>query len=239
MIRYIDFDVLEAIDTDEFRTRKPYPYSNPENLLTQEGWEALRNNMPELSLFEQSFGYRRVANQQPHDRYSLEYHEGLAVPTPWMEFIAELRGDRYRNNIARLLNAKNPEFRFHWHYAPNGCSVSPHCDSQREHGSHLFYFNSEEDWDPSWGGETLVLDGGGTMDPLSSPAFEDFENIITCNSMGNASAILERSERGWHGVKPINCPADRMRKIFIVVVNPSNLYWKVRDKLIGKSIQRF
>jgi hypothetical protein len=24
-----------------------------------------------------------------------------------------------------------------------------------------------------------------------------------------------------------------------VVVNPSTLYWRVRDKLIGKSIQRF
>jgi hypothetical protein len=30
-----------------------------------------------------------------------------------------------------------------------------------------------------------------------------------------------------------------MRKIFIVVVNPDRLFWKVRDKLIGKKIQRF
>jgi hypothetical protein len=40
-------------------------------------------------------------------------------------------------------------------------------------------------------------------------------------------------------VKEVNCPEDKMRMIFIVVVNPSNIYWKVRDKLIGKSIQRF
>jgi len=46
----------------------------------------------------------------------------------------------------------------HWHYAPRGCSVSPHCDAVRKLGSHLCYFNTEEDWDPSWGGQTLLLD---------------------------------------------------------------------------------
>jgi hypothetical protein len=29
-----------------------------------------------------------------------------------------------------------------------------------------------------------------------------------------------------------------MRKVFIIVVNPSNLYWRVRDRLMGKEIQR-
>ena len=238
MTQYLDFDALEAIDAEEYRTRKPYPWISL-TVLTDEGFEALRNNMPDLSLFEQSFGYRRVAGQQPHDRYSLEYREDIEVPAPWRDFIAELRGDRYRNAIARLFNARKPEFRFHWHYAPNGCSVSPHCDSKREYGSHLFYFNTEEDWNPAWGGETLVLDDGGKLQVESAPAFEDFEAEIACPSMGNVSSILQRSDRSWHGVREIHCPRDRMRKIFIVVVNPSNLYWKVRDRLIGKSIQRF
>jgi hypothetical protein len=30
-----------------------------------------------------------------------------------------------------------------------------------------------------------------------------------------------------------------MRRIFIVVVNPDSLRWKIRDRLIGKQIQRF
>jgi hypothetical protein len=238
MTQYLDFDALEAIDAREYRTRKPYPWISL-TVLTDEGFEALRKNLPDLSLFEQSFGYQRVAGQQPHDRYSLEYREDIEVPAPWRDFIAELRSDRYRNAIARLFNARKPEFRFHWHYAPNGCSVSPHCDSKREYGSHLFYFNTEEDWDPAWGGETLVLDDGGSLKVESAPAFEDFEREIACPSMGNVSSILRRSDRSWHGVREIHCPEDRMRKIFIVVVNPSNLYWKVRDRLIGKSIQRF
>jgi hypothetical protein len=40
-------------------------------------------------------------------------------------------------------------------------------------------------------------------------------------------------------VRAIDCPEGHMRKVFIVVINPDTLFWKVRDKLIGKSIQRF
>ena len=29
-----------------------------------------------------------------------------------------------------------------------------------------------------------------------------------------------------------------LRKVFIVVVNPSSLYWRVRDRLMGKEVQR-
>jgi hypothetical protein len=39
-------------------------------------------------------------------------------------------------------------------------------------------------------------------------------------------------------VRPILCPEDRMRRIFILVVNPDNLFWKVRDRIVGKKIQR-
>jgi hypothetical protein len=30
-----------------------------------------------------------------------------------------------------------------------------------------------------------------------------------------------------------------MRRIFIVVVNPDKLFWKLRDRVVGKKIQRF
>ena len=147
--------------------------------------------------------------------------------------------DRYRRKIAELLDAKNIEFRFHWHYTPNGCSVSPHTDARREHGSHLFYFNSEDDWDPSWGGDTLVLDDGGRLDYNSAPPLEAFDREIACESLGNYSSIMLRNDHAWHAVREINCPEDKMRRIFIVVVNPDSLFWKVRDKVLGKTIQRF
>ena len=150
--QYLDIDRLESIDASDFRARSPYPWANPDNLLTEEGYRLLLENMPDVSQFTREFGKERRGKQAPHDRYSLEYTEGMDVPEPWQDFIDELRGDRYRAAIGRLFDAKNPEFRFHWHYAPPSCSVSPHCDAKREFGAHIWYFNSEEEWDPEWGG---------------------------------------------------------------------------------------
>jgi hypothetical protein len=239
MYKYLNPGQLDAIDAEGFRTRRPYPWANPENLITTEGYEALAQNLPDLSLFEKKFGYERRAAQKPHDRYSLEYTEDTPVPEPWREFIDELRSDHYRDTVARLFKVRNPEFRFHWHYAPKSCSISPHCDSGREYGSHIFYFNTEKDWDPGWGGETLVLDDGGRFDSNSAPAFEDFEQAITCRSVGNVSTLFRNGGHSWHGVRELGCPEGQMRKIFIVVINPSTLYWRVRDRVVGKSIQRF
>jgi hypothetical protein len=51
--------------------------------------------------------------------------------------------------------------------------VSPHCDSPKKLGSHIFYLNTKEDWDPSWGGETLILDDGGRL-PTLRAGFDRF-----------------------------------------------------------------
>jgi hypothetical protein len=239
MLSYLDFDKLEAIDPAEFRHTKPYPWVNPEGLLSDEGFDRLLHNMPDLSLFEKKFGYERIAGQKPHDRYSLEYTRETQVPTPWKEFIGELCSDRYRRALARLFGARKINLRFHWHYTPNGCSVSPHTDSVREHGSQLFYFNSEDDWNPAWGGDTLVLDDGGQMEFETAPSFEDFANEIAAKSIGNYSLIFQRTPHSWHAVREIQCPEDRVRRVFIVVVSPENLYRTIRDRVMRKKVQRF
>ena len=238
-MQYLDFERFGAIDPLDFRASQPYPWINPQGLLTEQGYQALIENMPDIALFEKKFGYGRIAGQKPHDRYSLEYTTGAPVPKPWQEFIAELCSDRYRREVARIFSARKIEFRFHWHYTPSGASVSPHCDASREHGSHLFYFNSAEDWEPEWGGSTLVLDDGGRLSYDSAPTLEDFDAVHEAKSIGNYSNLMLRTDHAWHAVRPINCPEDRLRRIFIVVVNPDNLFWKVRDRIIGKTIQRF
>jgi len=237
MNHYLDFEKLEAIDPETFRATKPFPYANPEGLLTDEGYQRLLDNMPDISMFEKIFGYRRLAGQEPHNRYALEWTPDADVPVPWQEFVAELRSDRYRNAVARLMGGRKVEFRFHWHYTPNGCSVSPHTDSKREHGSHLFYFNAEGEWDPAWGGDTLVLDDGGRLDFESAPTYEDFVAEIPAKSIGNYSLLFERTDHAWHAVREIRCPEGRMRRLFIVVVSPDNLYWKLRDRIIGKKVK--
>ncbi|MFQ5643654.1 MAG: hypothetical protein ACE5FQ_08135, partial [Thiogranum sp.] len=150
-MQYLDFDRFKAIDAGEFRATRPYPWINPQGLLTDAGYQRLLDNMPDVSVFEKKFGYGRIAGQKPHDRYSLEYAPGTPVPEPWQEFIAELCSDDYRKTLAKLFGARKINLRFHWHYTPNGCSVSPHTDSVREHGSQLFYFNREGEAEPNPG----------------------------------------------------------------------------------------
>lgn len=237
-MKYLDIEKLRSLSREEFLGTAPYPFFNSA-VLTDSGFADLLANMPSLDLFEQKFGKKRRATQAPHDRYSLEYAPGMQVPAPWQEFIGELCGDAYRTEIQRLLGATKVEFRFHWHYTPSGADVSPHCDARREHGSHLFYFNSRDDWDPAWGGATLVLDDGGRLDYNSAPSLDAFDNILECESIGNCSALMLRTDHAWHAVRAIECPEDRLRRVFIVVVNPDSLFWKVRDRLIGKKIQRF
>ncbi|MCB1674696.1 MAG: hypothetical protein KDI01_00290 [Halioglobus sp.] len=238
-MKYLAIDKLRELPREDFLAIQPYPYYNTRGVLTDAGFEELLHNMPALELFEQKFGYERRAGQAPHDRYSLEYAPGMDVPGPWKAFIDELCSDAYRGEVARLLGAARVEFRFHWHYTPTGCDVSPHCDARREHGSHLFYFNSEDDWDPAWGGSTLVLDDGGRLSYDSAPALEEFDAVHECDSIGNYSSLMLRTDHAWHAVRAIQCPEGRLRRVFIVVVNPDKLFWKVRDRLIGKRIQRF
>lgn len=98
---------------------------------------------------------------------------------------------------------------------------------------------TEADWDQAWGGEALVLDDGGCFPPRTAPEFGEFDRIIPARVMGNRSLFFARRDNGWHGVREIRCPKDCMCKVFIVVINPSSLYWRVRDAVKGKSITRY
>ena len=237
-MRYLDLSRLEAIDPADFARARPYPWKGIADQITATGYRELLANMPPLELFERKFGYRRRAGQAPHDRYSLEYTPDTPVPQPWQDFIAELRSEDYRRQIMRIFGCRRPVFRFHWHYTPTGCSVSPHCDARREYGSQLFYFNDVDDWRPEWGGATLILDDGGWLSYDSAPALEEFVGVEEAPSIGNQSSLIQRSDHAWHAVRPISCPEDRLRRVFIVVINPDTLYWRIRDRLVGKQAQR-
>lgn len=219
----LDSTRLAAVAARDFQDAEPYPWLNPEGLLTPEGFDLLRNNMPTLDLMKQSFGRRRAHGQQPHDRFALEYKRSLPVPDVWHEFVAELNGPVYQGWLARLFGSDRFRLSYHWHYTPRGCSVSPHCDNKAKLGSHIFYFNTPGDWQADWGGETLILDDGGRFTRDSAPDFDDFDRSWKAEALGNRSLLFQRRGDSWHGVKPLACPEDRLRKVFIVVVNADNL----------------
>jgi hypothetical protein len=135
---YIDWNRLDGVDANAFRGAAPYPWINPQGLLTPEGFDKLRTTLPDVSKFERLFGVKRSHGQQSHDRFALEWKPGLELPKPWDDFIAELRTPRYMAFLHRLYGNRPLLTFFHWHYTPRGCSVSPHCDARRKLGSHIF-----------------------------------------------------------------------------------------------------
>lgn len=219
-MQYLDYDKLATIDAAAFSGTKPYPFINPAGLLTDDGYSRLIENRLDVSVLTPSFGRKRSHGQVSHDRYVLEYDPSLGVvPAVWKEFIAELHGPRYADFIKRLYRCRSFTMNMHWHYASAGCSVSPHCDAVHKMGSHIFYLNTPDDWQPEWGGQTLILDDHGRFKVDSAPAFEDFDNIISSECIGNVSTLFERRKRSWHGVRELTCPEGKFRKVFIVVIN--------------------
>lgn len=238
-MHYLDWAKLAALDPEAYQARKPFPWLNPEGLLTAEGYEALYLNLPDVSRFKREFGVDRTAGQRPHDRYTLQYRSDTPLPGPWREFLEELKSERYKHALCRLAGVRNLELNFHWHYTPNGCSVSPHCDSTRKLGSHIFYFNTEKDWKPEWGGETVVLDDHGRFDAKSAPTFDEFDSAEASVALGNHSLLFTRRGNSWHGVREIRCPDGDMRRVFIVVINRADPLTRLRAVLSRKGLERY
>lgn len=225
---------MNAIETGAFQGAEPFPWANPHEMITPDGYERLRHDLPPVELFKAHFGAARAHGQQSHDRYTLEYRPGLPVAESWKTFVGELNGPVYHDFIARLFGIRRFFLTFHWHYTPRGCSVSPHCDVPHKLGSHIFYLNTEKDWDPSWGGDTLILDDQGRFEADSAPDFADFkdEDTTAAEALGNYSLLFGRRGNSWHGVREITCPEDRLRKVFIVVIN------RYTAKALAKSLWR-
>lgn len=218
-MKYLNFDLLEAIDAKAFQATRPYPYLNPEGALTPQGYQSLIDTLPDTSVMHPFFNVARKHGQQPHDRWVLEYTKDAVLSDDWKSFIEELSSTRYMNWVKKMFGRGGLWLNFHWHYAPASASVSPHCDSARKLGSHIFYLNDPRCWDPSWGGETVVLDDGGAIATKSAPQWEDFKRSIPAVAIGNRSFLFARRGNSWHGVRAITCPEGKLRKVFIVVVN--------------------
>ena len=215
--RYLNTEVLDAITTDSFQDQQPFPWINPQHCIVPGRYQELLDTMPPIEQFRAFFGKQRKHGQGSHDRYVLDYEDGMELDPAWQVFVDELRGPAYRRFVCRLLGVSDVRFRFHWHFTPNGGEVSPHCDSKGKIGSQIFYLNTDADWNRDWGGETVVLDDGGRIEPENAPSFEDFDAEYPAETADNRSLLFGRRGNSWHGVRRINCPEGHFRKVFIVV----------------------
>ena len=201
--------------------------------LTDEGFQRLHESLPDVAMFDRIVGAKRGYGQAPHNRYILHYKPTIELPLPWKEFIAELQGEIYQDFLRRMLGSHRFLLTMEWYYAWQGCSVSPHCDARRKLATHIFYFNTEEDWDETWGGQILILDDEGRFKPHSAPTFDDLKIAAKLLPRGNASLLFQRTRHSWHGVRPLQCPPKTLRKLFIVTINVPTLqvWWRrVRGK---------
>ncbi len=224
--------------SSEFLNRNPFPWMGLQGVIRQDKFQSLCAELPRLDLFKPEFGNGRGHGQQSHDRYALQYHPRLDgdLSPIWRQFIGELQAPAYLAFLRTIFDIKpqeQPVLSMHWHFAPAGASVSPHTDASRKIGSHIFYFNTEEDWDPAWGGQTVVLDDEGRLPSHSAPDFEALSQVAASEMLGNRSFVIKRTKHSWHAVRPIACPPGRLRKVFIVVANRLNfqvLWRRVRGK---------
>ncbi len=216
---YLEWGRMAELDAKSFLETTPYPWINPSGLITDEGFNELLETMPDVSTFDRYFGVKRSHGQTSHDRFVLNYRPDIELAEPWQRFTREILSPEYSAFLRSLFDREFVGLSLHWHYTPNGCSVSPHCDAEHKLGSHIFYFNTPADWCEDWGGETLILDDEGRFSRRSSPGFDDFPSATTSDASGNRSLLFQRRGNSWHGVRPINCPEGHFRKVFIVAIN--------------------
>lgn len=204
---------------------------NPSQVISPDFFAQLCKDFPSLDHFEWHDGYQRKHGQRPHNRFYLAYEESLhhlepysgkglikhhSLPESWQLFMHELETNKeYRDFMRDFLKVKDFITRYEWHVGGTGCEVSPHLDADAKIGKHIFYFNTAEDWDENWGGQTVLLEGK-RVDNMR-PDFEDFENAIETKILNNHSFLLRNGPTSWHGVKPLTCPNNKYRKILNVV----------------------
>ncbi len=192
-MQYVRSNAIEGVSPEAFQKQRPYPWVTFQGTLTEPGFERLRETLPDVSLFERHVGAKRAFGQGYHDRYLLHYHPGLPLAEPWREFIAEIEGPGYRSFIRRIFGlpaTKSLILTLEWYYAWQGCGVSPHCDARRKLATHIFYFNTEADWDATWGGNILIMDDDGRLPTHSAPSFDELRVAASLDPRGNGSLLF-------------------------------------------------
>ena len=65
-MEYLNYEKMDALDGEYFRQQQPYPWLNPEGLLTAAGYQALRDNLPGGSAVQKGLRCRaRTRSAEP------------------------------------------------------------------------------------------------------------------------------------------------------------------------------
>ncbi|MDF7676493.1 hypothetical protein PT286_07060 [Neisseriaceae bacterium ESL0693] len=239
MSEFFNVEVLRSYSPEVFNAVHPFPHHLFKNILLPEAFDELYQDFPSLNLFEKHVNLiRGKSGQRPHNRYYMAYERsiyhnkrhGLAdsavgvatmdnLPPVWQRFMQEIfTSEDYRLFLMRLLGCAPDEYkiRYAWHVGETDSEVSPHVDSPDKIGTHIFYFNTRDDWHLEWGGSILAL--GDKKVPQTNPDISDFGQIQSFDIRDNSSFLFKNTGNGWHGVEKLTCPANHYRRLFNVIV---------------------
>lgn len=222
----LDPDCLSRVDCARFAATRPFPWLSLSGCLRPEAFSCLCADFPPLGQFVHHQGLRSSNILRSHDRYYLRFDggEGPAeagvvraadLAASWRELLTELQGPVYQGFVRRLFGVRRVRTRFAWHLGHRGSEVSPHLDAPKKVGTHLIYFNTRADWDPSWGGAPLIL--GQPHAGRSPPDFHDFDDHQAVPYLDNHSLMFRNGPAAWHGVERMTPPVGCYRRLFTVV----------------------
>ena len=78
-----------------------------------------------------------------------------------------------------------------------------------------------------------MLDSDQRFKTHSAPTFDDLRVAAALEPIENGSLLFQRTAHSWHGVRPLQSPPGKLRKLFLVTVNIPSLqvWWRnVRGK---------
>ncbi|MBC7931133.1 MAG: 2OG-Fe(II) oxygenase [Rubrivivax sp.] len=233
---FIDYELLGSFPVDGFKEREPFPWSNLHGFLTPGGFRALCEEFPPLELFEYHNNIQRAYGQRSHNRHYLAYESSIyhkedaggggivrhdRLPAAWQRFMDELEtSERYHDFVRQTLDTDAFNTRYAWHVGSNGSEVSPHVDAPEKLGTHIIYFNTSDEWNPAWGGATLVL--GGKRTDAMNPDFADFTTRDEARIVDNHSFLFKNTPASWHGASALTCPPGSYRRLFNVIFETPN-----------------
>jgi hypothetical protein len=205
----------------EIDRREPYPWHRYTSFVERSYFDRLRRDFPPLQWFRHDQNRYR-GPQRPHDRHLLAWStdsaasDGLVphaqLAASWRSFIDALQGDAFTRYFATVLGERPHLIRFDWHRSYRGCEVSPHPDDPYKIGTMIFYFNTPEDWDASYGGDTLLL--GGLQQQSRAPEYADFATVTPVPMLATQCFFFRRSPHSWHAVARLQCPNGAYRNTF-------------------------
>lgn len=238
----INYEKLAGFDKKMFYEKETFPFASFYELLTPKSFQQLISNFPDIEKFKKNENLTRKYNQRPHNRYYLSYKKSTEtsdnlpgfikhqeLSKSWQQFIDELENKQYKQYIKKILGVSTFNVKYVWHIGINGSEVSPHCDVEDKLGTHIFYFNTSQDWQEEWGGATVILDQKQIS--ALNPDFSDFKTKIPIPFLDNHSFLFKNAPEFWHGVERLSCPEGKQRRIFSVIFESASLSKVIKKKL--------